>query len=322
MRNSLEVEVRSVSDRATWQSWRHQDVTASVFAAVPRFACHPYVTPLRLFVEKSGVEFPEQDNKVLRRGRWLEPAVAKAVSELRPDWELQAADVYLRSPQHRLGATPDFFIHGDPRGLGVLQCKSVAPLIYTRDWLGGSELPLWIELQARTEMMLARTEDGDEAAFGAVAALLVDPFNMDAAILELQRDAQIEAQIIAAVDAFWADVAAGREPDPDFEQDRAAIEALRPHELPGKTLDLSGNNYVAEMLDQRADLLRRIKADEARCEAVENELRFLAGDAETITGIDGFKITYKTINRKAFTVPASSKRGLRIYDRREKERAL
>jgi predicted phage-related endonuclease len=316
MRSSLETEARSIPDRATWQSWRHQDVTASVVAALPRFACHPYVTPLRLFVEKSGVEFPEQDNKVLRRGRWLEPAVAKAVSELRPDWELQAPDVYLRSPPHRLGATPDFFIQSDPRGLGVLQCKSVAPVVFARDWLGGTELPMWIELQTSTEMMLA------DAAFGVVAALLVDPFNMDAAILEVPKDSGTEQTILDAVDAFWADIAAGKEPDPDFEQDRAAIEALRPREEPGKTLDLSGNNYIAEMLDQRADLLRRIKTDEARCEAVENELRFLAGDAETITGIDGFKITYKTVNKKSYTVPASSKRGLRIYDRREKEQAL
>jgi predicted phage-related endonuclease len=309
----LEIESRSINDRAKdeWLGWRRQDVTASVVGALPPFACHPYVTQLRLFVEKSGVEFPEQDNKVLRRGRWLEPAVAKAVSELRPEWELEAPEVYLRSPEHRLGATPDFFIHGDPRGLGVLQCKSVAPLVYARDWLGGTELPLWIELQARTEMLLAG------AAFGAVAALLVDPFNMDAAILELQRDEVIELRIINAVDAFWADVAAGKEPDPDFEHDREAIEALRRCELPGKTLDLSGNNYIAEMLDQRADLLRRIKTDQARCEAVENELRFLAGDAEVITGIDGFKITYKTINKKSYTLPASSKRGLRIYDRRE-----
>ena len=314
MRNA-EIERRSITDRAQWLEWRSQDVTASVVGALPRFACHPYVTPLRLFVEKSGVEFPEQDNRVLRRGRWLEPAVAKAVSELRPEWTLQAPEVYLRAPRHRLGATPDYYILGDPRGLGVLQCKSVAPSVYARDWLGGTELPTWISLQARTETMLA------EAAFGAVAALLIDPFNMDVAILELPRQPGIRTAIIDAVDAFWADVAAGREPDPNFEQDREAIEALRPHELPGKTLDLSGNNYIAEMLDQRADLLRRIKTDEARCEAVENELRFLAGDAEMITGIDGFKITYKTINKKAFTVPASSKRGLRIYDRREKEGA-
>jgi predicted phage-related endonuclease len=315
---NLEIERRPITDRNEWLfEWKPRDVTASVVAALPRFACHTYVTPLRLFVEKSGIEFLNQDNKVTRRGRWLEPAVAKAVAEVRPEWTLEAPEVYLRSPQHRLGATPDYFIHGDPRGLGVLQCKTVAPHVFERDWLSGTALPRWIGLQVLTEMMLS------EAAFGAVAALVVDPFNMDIVIIEVEREPpggrSQEAEIIDATDAFWADVAAGREPTPDFERDRKAIEALWPQERQGKTIDLSSHNQLGEMLELRTALMKRMKADEAQCDAIENEIRFLAGEAELITGIDGYRITYRTTNFNGYKVDPRSSRVLRIFHKRAEQ---
>jgi predicted phage-related endonuclease len=173
----MAIERRAIVDREQWLAWRWQDVTASQIGAL--FGVHPYTTKLRLYAEKRGVEFPDEDNKVKRRGRWLEPAVAEAVRELRPDWTIEPARCYLRDPELRLGATPDFFIHGDPRGLGVLQCKSVAASVFARDWADGKDVPLWITLQTAVEMMLA------EAAFGAIAVLLVDPFDMDCYIHEV-----------------------------------------------------------------------------------------------------------------------------------------
>jgi len=157
----MTVEHRTITSRDEWLRWRRQDVTASVVGAL--FGVHPYTTALRIYAEKRGVEFPDADNKTMRRGRWLEPAVATAVEEERPDWKLRAPRLYLRDPDLRLGCTPDYFIEGDPRGLGVLQCKTVAPSVYARDWLGGSEIPLTTDLgraflYARYDALL--TKDG------------------------------------------------------------------------------------------------------------------------------------------------------------------
>jgi predicted phage-related endonuclease len=308
----MRVERREITDRAQWLEWREDDVTASMVAALPRFACHPYVTPLRLYVEKAGINFPNKDNKVMRRGRWLEPAVARAVAEMRPEWVLSAPNVYLRSPVHRLGATPDYLIEGDQRGVGLLQCKTVAPAGYTYDWLEGTEIPEWIELQTLTEMMLS------EAAFGAVAALRVDAFNMDVAIIEVARDPVKEAAIIAAVDAFWVDVVEGNQPDPDFALDRAEITALSPRETTGKLRDLSGHNQIGEMLERRAALHARIKIDSEKCEEIENEIRFLLGEAEAATGVDGWRITNRTTAFKGYTVQPRERRVLRISPNEKK----
>jgi len=305
------IERRPITNRNDWLEWRRQDVTASVVGAL--FGAHPYTTALHIYAEKRGVEFPDQDNKVMRRGRWLEPAVAKAVEELRPDWKLEAPNVYLRDPDLRLGCTPDFYIHDPVRGLGVLQCKTVAPSVYARDWLGGSEIPFWIVLQTLTECMLA------DAGFGAVAALLVDAHNMDCVILEVPRHADSELKILVAVRNFWRNVADGIEPDPDFGRDADVIKLLTPRETPGKQIDFSGHNELPDMLWERASLMTNIKQQEERCSEIETTIKFLMGESERASGLNGWSITYKTEHRKEYTVKARSSRVLRISDKREKE---
>src|SRR4029077_14739538 len=212
------IERRTITDRAQWLEWRRQDVPSSQIGAL--FHCHPYTTALRLYAQHRGTEFVVEDNKVLRRGRWMEPAVAKAVSELRPEWRLELPGEYLRDPDLRIGATPDFYIHGDPRGRGILQAKTVAPSVYARDWLDGTAVPLWILLQGATEAMQA------EATFVAIAALLVDAHAMDCCIHEMPRNPAAELKIREAVAEFWRNVEQGIEPEPDFARDANVIKAM------------------------------------------------------------------------------------------------
>jgi predicted phage-related endonuclease len=304
------IERHPIVDRAEWLEWRKQDVTASRVGAL--FGAHPYETALRLYAEKRGVEFPDADNKTMRRGRWLEPAVATAVEEERPQWKLRAPKVYLRDPDLRLGCTPDFYIDGDPRGLGVLQCKTVAPSVYARDWLGGSEIPFWITLQTLTEMMLS------DAAFGVVAALLVDPHSMEVAILDVPRHPASEEKIRERVRNFWHYTELGVEPDPDFSRDAEVIKALVPRETPGKAIDLAGDNELPEMLATRAALIAKIGDDSARCNEIEAKIKYEMADAEIATGIPDWRITFKTQDRAGYTVPPKQLRILRITDRRNR----
>jgi predicted phage-related endonuclease len=307
----MTIERKPITDRNEWLAWRREDVTASVIGAL--FGAHPYTTALRIYAEKRGVEFPDEDNKVMRRGRWLEPAVAKAVEELRPEWKLEAPNCYLRDPDIRLGCTPDFFIHDPARGLGVLQAKTVAPSVYAKEWLGGTEIPFWIVLQTLTECMLA------DAAFGAVAALLVDAHAMDCVILEVPRHAESEAKIIAAVSSFWLCVATGQEPDPDFARDADVVKLLTPRETPGKQIDFSRHNELPTMLAERAELLKTMGTAEDRCDEIETEVKHLMGDAEFANGLPDWRITYKTQKRAGYTVPPKEPRVLLIKDKRPHE---
>jgi predicted phage-related endonuclease len=306
----MTIECHPVVSREQWLELRRQDVTASRVGAL--FQVHPYETALRLYAQMTGTEFEDKpENKVMRRGRWLERVVGDAVTEVRPEWSVTPVGAYYRDPDRRLGATPDFWILNDPRGRGVLQAKSAAPSIFNSEYDGGQAVPEWILWQLRTEMLLT------DAAFGAVAVLVVDPYDMDVAITELERDGGCERELLEAVGRFWYNVKLGIEPAPDFERDAATVRALHRREVPGQVCDLSGNNQVPELLAGRAAYLEAIRDNKARCEAIETELRFLLGDAERAEGLADWHMTYRTEHRKEYTVPASSSRVLRI--RRKKE---
>ena len=307
----MPIEKREIKSREEWLEWRKQDVTASTIGAL--FNCHPYTTPLRLYAEKRGTEFIHEDNKAMRRGRWMEPAVAKAVEEMRPEWKLEPARHYLRDPELRLGATPDFYIHGDPRGLGICQTKTVAPSVYARDWADGVEVPLWIILQASVEAMLANAD------FIAIAALLVDAHNMDISIHEMPRNPAAEAKIREAVARFWHDIDHGIEPQPDFARDTDVIQAMWQREAePIKMIDLSWSNEIAAVLAERQILKDGIKAVQERLQAIDATIKYAMKDAGIATGLDGWRITYKTSHVKAYTVPERDQRVLRISDQRDK----
>jgi predicted phage-related endonuclease len=306
------IEKLEITARDLWLQWRKQDVTANAVGAL--FNCHPYITPLRLYAEKRGTEFLNEDNATKRRGRWLEPAVAKAVEETRPEWRLEPARHYLRDSELRLGATVDFDIHGDPRGPGTLEAKTVVPLVYERDWANGSEVPLWIILQAATQAMLAGVD------FFVVAALLVDAHNMDVSIQEFRRNISAEDKIRNAVRQFWDKVAAGIEPEPDFARDADTIKAIwRAEADPPIKLDFSGNNHIPELLADRCLLKQVVKDAEDRLELIDAEIKYEMKDAAIATGIDGFRLTFKTSHVKEFTVPAHDRRVLRVTDQREKQ---
>jgi hypothetical protein len=159
---------------------RKRDVTGSRIGGL--FGAHPYVSALRLYLEHSGVEFPEpEETPVTRRGNILQSAVGVAAHLQRPDWKIIENKFYYRDPNLRLGATPDFLIEGDPRGLGVLQAKTAAPSKFEGEWEAGKSIPFWIVLQTLIECMLT------DAAFGAVAVMRVDAYNLACPILEIPR---------------------------------------------------------------------------------------------------------------------------------------
>jgi predicted phage-related endonuclease len=310
----MAVERIPVNDRAQWLARRRFDITASSVGAV--FGCHTFISPLRLYVEKQGlVDLPERaDSGVLRRGRILEHAIPAAVAEQRPEWRLEKCQDYFHDDAFGIGATPDFFIHGDPRGPGVLQTKTTIPSVFDRDWQaeenGQIRPPRWIELQAHTEMMLT------DAAFGAVACLVIDPFELPCIISELTRDAELEAKIKSRVVQFWQDIQDGNEPDANYGLDRELLAQMLPREREGATVDLSGDNEMIAALNERRDLKKQITENEKRCDAIEAMLMQRMQEA-AFAVVPDFTVSWKIQHRKGYTVEPKSPRVLSIRAKRE-----
>ena len=114
-----------------------------------------------------------------------------------------------------------------------------------------------------------------------------------------------------AVADFWTCVRECRQPQLNYERDGAIINALYPNAAPGKVIDLRFENRIPALLDE----IEQAKADEktakAKREAAENEIKDKMGDAEFAV-VPGWRVSWKTINKKPYSVPATSYRDFRV----------
>jgi putative phage-type endonuclease len=297
------IERYKVHSRDEWLALRAVDLTASdVGAAV---GIDPYKSQLALFAEKTGLLMPQGDNNAMRRGRWLEAAVLSAIREENPSWEVRPAGIYLRDTELRLGATPDAVAQTDEPGLTNIQCKVVNRPSYERDWVNGP--PLGYQLQTLTEGMLL------DAHRSLVAALVIDTYTAELYLHPVPRHEAAEARVKEIATAFWSRVAAGTPPPVDYRRDAETVAALFPQSVAEPVLDLTGDNALGILLPKREMLRQMIASDEKVLAEIDTEIKAKLGEAERAT-LPGWKLSWKTEERAAYTVKASTRRVLRVTE--------
>ncbi|WP_167523849.1 YqaJ viral recombinase family protein [Terribium terrae] len=303
----MSVEVFYPKSRDEWLALRQLDLTASDIGAVA--GVDHFKSPLRVYAEKTGMIGGEAENDAMRRGRWLEAAVIEAMRETYPTWDLRRAGVYLRDTEIRMGATPDA-VAEDPAEPGIIniQCKVIARPVYEREW-ENDKAPLKYALQTISEGVLLNSRTN------LVAALVIDTYTAQLVVDEVPRHPDAENKVRTIVQQFWSNVAAGRQPAVDYACDAEVIAAMYPASVPAKIIDLSTDNFLPALLAERADIKVREKADKERVEEIDTEIKSKMGDAEEAT-LPGWKLTWKTQQRKQYTVAASTQRPLRVADHR------
>lgn len=304
------IERHPITSRDQWLAWRTQDLTASDIAAAA--GLDPYKTALKLYAEKTGLLMPDGDNKMMRRGRWLEPAVVEALHDEHPDWRIIRPRVYLRDTERRLGATPDALAVIDDSGLVNVQCKVVSRPAYERDWSDGP--PLGYQLQTLTEGLLL------DAARSIIAALVIDTYSAELYLHAVPRHAKAEERVQALAAQFWLNVATGHRPKADFARDAETVAALFPTSVAEPALDLSGDNALPGLLEERVGLKGSADKFMQRLLEIDVEIKDKMGSAEIAT-LPGWRISWKTHAREQYTVAASTYRALRITEVDEEEQA-
>lgn len=290
-----------IVDRASWLEMRKQDVTASDIAAIAGLS--PYKTALQVWAEKTGRSEGPQENEAMRRGRWLENAVIIALQETKPRWQIWRPNVYLRDKALRLGATPDA-VAETSEGEIIIQCKVVARPVFDA-WDGP---PIAYQLQTLTEAMLWG------AKFACIAALVVDTFTAELVIFQVERHPAAEEKIRKAVAQFWADIADGKQPYADYGRDGELLLKLYKPKEGIEPLDLSADNLLPEILEERRGLMDTVKRCEERLAAIKAEVIHKLNGA-TIAVLPGWSISHKIQHRKEVIIPAKSFPVLRITKR-------
>jgi putative phage-type endonuclease len=259
-----------IESPAHWHQLRAQHIGGSETAAL--FGEHPQLTRYELWHIKAGLlPAPNlSDNDRVFWGTVLEPAIAGGVAA-RTGWRVRKVRSYFSClPDLALGASLDYEIVAHDRGPGVLEIKT-ADWLVAKEW--GGEPPLSYELQLQSYM-------GCTGRPWGVMAVLVG--GNDLRLFEYERRPKTVALIREAAGRFWQSIAAGVPPQPDFEQDGAAISKLYGNAAAGKITDLTGHNRLADLvLEYRAASAEEAEGKRIR-ERARAEILMLAGDAETV----------------------------------------
>jgi predicted phage-related endonuclease len=261
---------------------------------------------------------PRPDNARMESGRDNEITVLNKVARLYPHLKIVPVRIFACDLEKFLGATLDAKVI-EPDGTEVpLEAKTIGmPPDFDLEWENGDgepgkgRAPFRHVLQLMTQMLMLGV------SHGYLAGMVISAFDSRLALVRVEYHAGTAKRLEDEARQFFADIAAGREPEFDYKRDRELIAMLSPKEVPDKVIDLFGDNELRAMLIERADLKDRIKTDTARCEEIEAEIMDKMGDAERVSGIPDFRITWKTSHFNAFTMPERDKRVLRIYDRRK-----
>jgi len=301
MTDNLRRESIEITSRGQWLAARQGLITASIGAAL--FDRHPYITRAELAGILRGEN--QGDNPAMRRGRILESAVAAAVMEERPDWLLRKATTFHTLPDHRVGATPDYLIDQPDGRVVNVQCKTVNPSVFDRQWHGA--MPLGYSIQVVIENLCLDSATG-------YLAVLVTNSGFDLHIREVPRHAAAEQRILDAVAAWWDEHDAGRLPA------AAPSEAIAAAYDDGSHIDLSQWNDLPGMLEDRAALKATAGECDKRLKAIDDTIRERIGAART-AWLPGWLIRYPTIEAKAYTVPARSYRRLDVRPAKEEDTA-
>lgn len=299
-------DIDPVSGRDEWLALRRRDVTASVAAAL--LGVHPYLSRYELWMRKAGrTPEPQSETAAMIRGRVLEAPALDLLSIDRPKWRIERPNVYLRDPAARMGATPDAYAVDPARaGFGVVQVKTAEKGVFRRNWIdedGEVEPPLWIVIQTVQEAALARAQ-------WACIAVMVVGFGLDLHVIDVPIHDGIIRRLRAETADFWRSIEANEPPEPDYGRDGALLAGLYADDN-GREIDLSGDNMLPVILQERAELKERIKADSARVAEIDAEIIAKIGEHER-GFVPGWSIKRPLIHRKGFWVEPTSYRKLTI----------
>ncbi len=253
---------------------------------------NPYKSRYHLWLEKIGAVPPPDESEAMRFGQLLEPVIAEEFAH-RTELNVRRAQIMFYHPEHKwMTATPDYFCEG-----GLLEIKSTSAH-FGKDWQEGIPDAAHIQLMHQ----LAVTE----LDFGYVAALVG---GNKLFYHRVNRDPELIRQIVNLETDFW-ELVEKKTPPPLEPGDEESISLLYPRSVESTVvLTEAALGFI-----ERYRTARQAEKDaKAEADYAAAHLKQMIGDAEA--GICGqFRMEWKTIDKKPYSVKASSYRKFSIKE--------
>ena len=282
--------------RAAWLHARRYGVGASEVSVV--LGINPYKSAYTLWAEKTGRIEPEEPGLAAAVGVALEPMIAD-LYETQTGFALKHEPYTMyHHPTAPLFATLDRTAH-TPDGPRVVEIKSIGERAWQQLKEGEASLAHLVQLQA--QLACTGYQTGDLACLVGNRLFEVFP---------VARHERMIKHMLNHVEEFWDCVKANLPPPVDGSKSTTAtLYALHPEQEPGKAIEASLE--MAEAVERLNYLNARLADMDTDKAELQNQIKAMMGDAETAHG-EGFRVTWKTQQRKEHTVKASTARVLRV----------
>lgn len=271
-----------------WKSLRK--IGGSTVGAIMGF--NPYVSTYMVWEQFVNDEFPDIDNKHVRFGHFIEPVIRDwFAEEIKLEYEgamvSENSDVMESEEYPFLTGNIDGDIFIPDKGFGVLEIKSASA--YSGAFVNG-EIPDSYYCQIQYYMWLT------DRSYGYFAYLK----DKEISYQYVDRDDLFIENMIATVLEFWQEYVLKEIPPPfsGLETEEEAIMKRFRVSEPGKVLDFPEAQMTVEILLATKEEIKKLEKEKS---ALENELKFIMGDAEVLIAGDR-QVTWRT-----------SKNGRRVF---------
>lgn len=290
-----------MNDRAAFHAERLTGIGGSDAAVA--LGLSPYRTPLELYLEKRGEIPPFEGNEATLWGQLLEPVVRDEYA--RRTGRQVSVPPLARHPKH------DFLIaHAD--GLTTDgRCYEGKTARSADGWgePGTDQIPQAYLIQVQHVMLVTATPVAD-------VAVLIG--GSDFRLYEVPADRELQDMIVEGEAAFWQRVQKGHAPDPDFstESARDLVKRLYPG-TDGTILHATDSHITWRQTWEEAAALAQRYKDVA--EGAKAHLLYEMKQAAALVFPDGMALRRKKVEKKPYTVEATSYVDARLAKHKEKE---
>ncbi len=258
-----------------WLRYRKLGIGGSDAGAI--CGLNPYVSPMHVYLDKTGDESEEKENEAMKQGRELEEYVAKRFCEETGLKVRRANVIYTHEKYPFMLANVDRMIVGEDAGL---ECKTASPFNRAK-WRDG-EIPPHYLLQCHHYMAVT----GAKAWYLAVVI-----YSTEFKYMKIERDEEIIQYLIAIESEFWNQhVLAGKLPEPDgSEAADIVINRYFRKAMEEEQVELQGFD---EKIKRRMEINELQKKLDNENRMIEQEIKLYMGNAEAAIS-DSFKVLWK-----------------------------
>lgn len=284
---------------AEWLALRTRGIGGSDVAAICGLS--PWKSAVQVYLEKVGVAIDQEENSAMRWGKLLEPVIAEQFSR-ETGMPIRRMPAILQHPENDWAlANLDFLIAPEAGDEGILEVKNTSAYL-AKAW-EDDVAPQHYVLQLQWYMYVTGLKWGYFAPLIGGNRLLIDK--------RMDLDMELVEPMLKICSDFWQMVVLKTPPAPDGSPAASDLmKLLYPHVEPGKIAalpeELAEDIRRLPMLQEELKVFQEEK--ETEIEAIKNKVKAVMQDAElaTLDGLPAF--SWKEVERKGYTVQATSYR--------------